>query len=53
MLSLKAVRVKEFNKQNKIMELTSKRIQTKNYGGSNSHSEVSPTVYCIMHCTKQ
>jgi len=44
MLNLKSVQVKEFNKQNKIMELTSKIIQTKNYGGSNSHSEVNTMV---------
>jgi len=52
MLNLKAVQVKQFNKQNKITELTSKRIQTKNYGGSNSHSEINPVVFCIMHSTK-
>jgi len=52
MLNLKAVQVKQFNKQNKIMELTSKRIQIKNYGGSKSHSEIHPLVYCIMHFTK-
>jgi len=35
MLNLKAVQVKQFNKQNKITELFAfQRIQTKNYGGS-------------------
>jgi hypothetical protein len=53
MLNLKAVQVKQFNTQNKATELTYKRIQTKNYGGSNSHSEIHPVVYCSMHSTKQ
>jgi hypothetical protein len=51
MLYLKAVQVKQFNKHNKIIELFD--IQTKNYGGSNSRSEIHPNVYCIMHSTKQ
>jgi hypothetical protein len=36
MLNLKSVQVKLFHKQNEIIDLTSKRIQTKNYGGNNS-----------------
>jgi hypothetical protein len=50
MLNLKAVQVKEFNKEKTY--LTSKRIQTKNYEGGNSHSEIHPVVYCIMYSTK-
>jgi len=52
MLNLKAVQVKQFKKQNKIIELTSQGIQIKNYGGSKLHSEIHPMVYCITHSTK-
>jgi len=33
--------------------MPSKRIQTKNYGGSKSRYELHSVVYCIMHCTKR
>jgi len=55
MLNLKAVLVKQFIKQNKITELFAfqKNSNQKNYGGSKSHYEIHPMVYCIMHCIEQ